>query len=271
MKGNSDKSRLVLKFLLFSLPVILAVIGGLILAKKLSFYPEVSNGQAGTYEEANPGSGDSVDTLPGKAVFNEIIFSTDFETKAVTNIMVSVLNCMERKLDFVRISPQISYTMTENLYSKLIPDNPKLPQTVLLSELYDYYESDRAYSAGARIVSEMLGCTIDCYTAADKEIFDKHIFFREEESGINASCMITGDDAKNAFWGTEGSAEGYIGYAVKNTLTDFSLENRMVYLDIYNDLGQEDITFWDAPVKKNNETYELDVNGTSAIMIKLIP
>ena len=199
----------------------------------------------------------------------EVIYDIDFDTGRIGEILVGILNTTENRLDYLRIDTDVMYTMSAGLYSALTPDNTTLPQTVTFSELYRYYHNDKAFDAGRRIIGEMLNYGIPYYSAMPRRDFER-LFSTEgydEESGFGFA--ISPSEAKYDY-STEGSVKGFVEHIFENTVTNWSAEDRLGYLDTLDELEKGDVTFTDAPVFEKNESCLLDTDAVGRILYDIL-
>lgn len=198
-----------------------------------------------------------------------VVYVVDSETAQIDNVFIEVLRCNDNKLDFIRLDPKISYTMSAQLYSELCVDNTELPQTVTLSELYRYYKNDKAYEAGRRIIGEMINFNAPYYTAIEDIDFEKYIRITDTDDGICGEFVLKREEALAGF-GTDGSVKGVIEEGLKNAVTNNPVGERLRYLDIYEQIDSSNTTFTDAPLIEKNETVTLSTSGIGAILYGIL-
>lgn len=199
-----------------------------------------------------------------------IVYEVNSETGRIECIFIEVLRCLTGKLDLIRIAPEVSYTMTGELYRELTVDNTELPQTVTLSELYRYYHSERAYSAGMKIISELLNFNIRYYTAIEDIVFTEFVYVDETSAGPNMGFVLSAETVASDLFGTRGSFKGAVAACLDGAVTNFPISERLRYLEVYDALTDEDVTFTDAPVREHNESRLLDDAGTAAILYNIL-
>lgn len=200
----------------------------------------------------------------------DLVLVVNSETGRIEDIFIEILRAAEGRLDYIRLASEVSYTMSGSLYAELIVDNTELPQTVTLSEMYRYYHSDKAYEATRRVVSELVNFNILYYTAVDDIRFDEFFSVRDTESGMKAEFVHDRDEIISAAYGTPGSVKGAMEAVLEGPVTNWSLSDRLRYLDVYDGLMGESVSFADAPVIRHNETCELDTAGTGAILYGIL-
>lgn len=270
-KNNSHKKKPVDR-----VPVILAVvlltaaaaIGGIFLAGRLkddsgkSTAPEVSTAKV-TDTASDMPEHITIDMCPMEAIF------VTKKDGTIGRILVGILQCERGRLDYVDIPVEITYTMSPELYSKLTPGNTELPQTVLLSKLYDYYGNDRAYEAGRRIAGEILFRQVKYYTIVSEEEFSKYIIEDNDGTEAGLRLAISSEDARSGDYETAGSVKGLLETGIENVVTSWSEFERLRYLEVYEQLTTEDVRFWRVPVTKHNESTEYNAAETATVMYNI--
>ena len=169
-----------------------------------------------------------------------LIYVTDFETGKITRMALAILDTVGERMFILGLDTGISYTMTGTLYRSLANDNVLLPQTVKLKELYGYYGNEGAFSAGKKIVSELLGKDIDYFTAFSVENAPQPLNGGEWTSYELSKLYGSGEDVFSDMRKNE--AESYAALAEK--------------------LEDSDIREEEAPVIRRNESSFLDIVGT---------
>lgn len=216
-----------------------------------------------TPADNSPGDGG----IPAMTVV-ELLYVYDTETGSIDDLYIEVLNCAKEKITFIRIPVEVLYTMSNTLFAGLSTENVRLPQIVTLSRLYRYYDTDAAFYAGSRIISEMLNYSFNYYSAIPKEDF--MMFFSIEEDGDEQvfTQVITEEEAKGDSFSTAGSVKGTLSRWTKNMVTNLSLEERLRYLDVYDSLVNIDYT--ELPVIASNESRSLDETASSKILYNIL-
>lgn len=199
-----------------------------------------------------------------------LVMVVNSETGRIENLLVEILRATDAKLDYLRLASEVSYTMSSSLYSELIVDNTELPQTVTLSELYRYYQNDKAFEAARRIVGELINFNILYYTAVEDTDFEKVMYIKDTASGMRGGFVMDRAEAVSAAFGTPGSVKGVLETVLEGAVTNWSVSDRLRYLDVYDALEEDGVTFTDTPVIEKNETCELDTAGTGAILYKIL-
>ena len=255
-----------------ALLILAAAAGGYFLAEKYKTgpAPEDPAGQnvTGTDNTAAQPAGVSYMALNMTPV--DLLFVTNSETGRIERILIEILSCTSGKLDFIGIDTDVSCTMSAKLYGELTPDNTELPQTVTFSELYRYYHNDKAYDAGRRIISELINFNILYYTAVEDTVFDEFMYYRGSGEAAEAGFRLDPEELKSKAYGTEGSVKGALEAAFKDAVSNWSVADRLRYLEVYDSLTKADVTFEAAPVNVKNESTSLDTVGTGAILYRIL-
>ena len=258
--------------LIAALLILAAAAGGYFLAEKYKTgpAPEDPAGQnvTGTDNTAAQPAGVSYTALNMTPV--DLLFVTNSETGRIERILIEILSCTSGKLDFIGIDTDVSCTMSAKLYGELTPDNTELPQTVTFSELYRYYHNDKAYDAGRRIISELINFNILYYTAVEDTVFEEFMYYRGSGETAEAGFRLNADELKAKTYGTEGSVKGALETAFKDAVTNWSVADRLRYLEVYDALTKADVSFEAAPVNVKNESTSLDTVGTGAVLYRIL-
>ena len=223
--------------------------------------------ETGNVSGANGATGDRTVVLSKTPV--ELIYDVNPETGRVEEMFVGVLRTEEGRLDFIRIDTDVVYTMSSELYSALTPDNTTLPQMITFSELYRYYHNDKAFEAGRRIVSELLGFNIYYYSVLPDYAFEKLFFVKTDDEETEAGFNISSYEAKNGF-GTDNSAKGLIEDIFDGIVTNWSVSERLRYLATLDLMDPDKVTFTNAPVYEKNESTALDTDATGSILYNIL-
>ncbi len=258
--------------LIAALLILAAVAGGYYFAEKYKNGPAPDDPSGatvqGTDDTGTQPTGVSYTALNMTPV--DLLFVTNSETGRIEKILIEILGCIPGKLYLIGIDTDVSCTMSAKLYGELTPDNTELPQTVTFSELYRYYHNDKAYDAGRRIISELINFNILYYTAVEDTVFDEFMYYRGSGDAAEAGFRLGADELKGKAYGTEGSAKGAIEAAFKDAVTNWSVADRLRYLEAYDALTKADVTFEAAPVNVKNESTSLDTAGTGAILYRIL-
>lgn len=171
-----------------------------------------------------------------------VVFLYD-DTEAVKDIKIEFLDCVKLVMVNIHIPGNVSYTMSSDLYKKLSAANVTVPQTVTFTELYHYYDDERAYEAGLDIINEMLGTDAGYYTATEAEYYFS--------------------DYGNADFETVAEKTEEM---LDESVTNWSEAERVRYTTVYASMRPCDVSFFEAPVIVKNENSQVDVSRTIAIL-----
>lgn len=268
-KNSGNKSKIII-VLLCVLLVFSAVIGGYVFSNRLArsivegeqdnhsledkIETEVSSkdNQADEIDlrEDEAVAGDTEDSTGSSAIVPvpidmhpanvSFLINEDYE---VVTIYLELLDCVKMEYFSMKFSGDISYTMTSELYRELTASNVTLPQTVKFSELYHYYDDDRSFEAGKKILSEMLGINVGYYTGVSvNKYYNTYVNDSAQEIEYELEAML------------------------KEAVTNWDYSQRYKYLPVYSSLRATDVWYEEAPVGKKNESTVPDVSGIVALI-----
>lgn len=199
-----------------------------------------------------------------------LVLSVNSETGRIEQVFVEIFKSEQATIELIHIPSDVTYIMSSSLFEELAVGNPKLPQCITFSELYRYYHTDNAYEAARRIVSEMINFNLLYYTVLYSDDMEKYIDVRGHAEGYDYSLEFSTETALSERYGTQGSAEGFISYVLGNAKTNWPLEERLLFLDVYDSMTEESVVFSDAPVITYNESKEIDRNAFARLIYDII-
>lgn len=205
-------------------------------------------------------------TTPASTTPTQLVISVDPDTEKIEHIFIEIFRSSDAAIDLINIPSDVTYLLSSSLYAELTAGNPRLSQSITLSEMYRYYGSDACYEAARRIVSEMINFNLLYFTVLYNEDLEHLVNLYTHAEGVDMSLAFTTQAALSDKYGTEGSAEGFLAYALGNVVTNWPLEDRMLFLPVYDTMNVEEVRFMDAPVIRYNESKEID-RGAMARMI----
>ena len=248
---NWKKSILSVTF--FILLCVLAAVGGYkgsrALADSITVQAEQNAEKAGLFRipetKSNPEQNNKNQTGSGILRPYSLIYIVDYEIGKVEGLILEQLDTIGMSARFLYLDTDILYTMTPELYKRLVTGNVLLPQTVTFKELYSYYGNETVFDAGKKIVGELLGVEIDHYIVCSSEKVSRE--FKIER--------ITSLGLKELYEESE------------QEITDISEEDRKAYLELCEYITDKDIYIYDAPVLRRNESCFADVNAILEILV----
>jgi hypothetical protein len=215
-----------------------------------------------------------VDTTPDgivkedkEGISKNLIYCYEEDTEKITKLILEMFDSEDNKMTYITIPEKTQLTLSNNLYQKLILDDPEIPQILKLTTITEYLDHDRAFSDELLIVEELLGTDINYYTAVPKDTYDT-IFkekYIEQSDKYDAVAMeiFTGDYKKLLkTLKTEDKLKAYIEEIYPKIYTNLPLEDKLSFLDSYFATGLSDITFKLLPGENLNSAYIIDPEST---------
>lgn len=195
-----------------------------------------------------------------------VIYEYDSENKKILNIVIEVLNPATNRLSFFAMPGESRYFMSQSVYRELSLELVTLPQMITFSELYTYYGKKEAFAAGAKVVGDMCGVTDVYYTVMDSDKFCEIFSIEENYYGMKLSLALTNEDVRS---GGVGSVKEYMERELRLLKTNWSLEERLVYLELYDGLSESDVLCFEVPGVRGSSGYEVDADKLRGQMAQL--
>ncbi|MBR6293542.1 MAG: hypothetical protein IKR54_03025 [Lachnospiraceae bacterium] len=252
---RTKKNKTPLVVALCTLLVLAAVVAGFVFAGGL--IQDAQSPAAGSKETDEPATGADIPEYD-----SELIYGVSPETGIINSLVLCRLDSKKGSLKLSLIDPAMSYSMSGSLYSELSTLNIRLPQDGRFGGLLGYCSGDSGLDAGRRIAEEMLAVEIDHYSSFDSRVLGEYISVSGKEGEKELTVKLSPSDAKGAKYGTAGTMMGFVKeFFGKALASDRTVDDRLVYLEVFDALGDGDITTQSVPVTVHNETMELDVSG----------
>lgn len=105
-------------------------------------------------------------------VSKNLIYSYNEDTKEIDKIILEIFHCENKKMTYITIPMRTQFTMSNELYRKLVLVHPAIPQILKLSTMTRYLDSETVFEYGVLIVADLLDIDISYYTAIPKATFD---------------------------------------------------------------------------------------------------
>jgi len=252
---RTKKNMTPLVVTLCTLLVLAAVVAGFVFAGGL--ITDAGSPATGDKETSSPVTGPDI-----PAFDSELIYGVSPDTGTINSIILCRLDSQKGTLKLSLIDPAMSYSMSGSLYSELSTLNIRLPQNGRFGGLLGYCSGDSGLDAGRRIAEEMLAVEIAHYSSFDSKVLGEYISVSGREGEKEISLKMSPSEAKGSKYGTSGTMMGFVKELFGKALaSDRTVDDRLVYLEVFDELGDGDVTADSVPVTVHNETLELDVSG----------
>ena len=193
---------------------------------------------------------------------SELLYGVDGTSGEIEAIILCRLDSGKNTLRLDFIDPAINYSMSGSLYSELSALSIRIPQAGKFRGLYGYCSGEEAFDAGRRIASEMLAVDIGHYSVFDIGNLVGYFYFPGTDGKKELYAKVTPSSAKGAGFGTPGTVMGFVKtFFGEATSSDRTIDDRLVYLEALDSLGDGDVVTGSVPVTVHNETIELDASG----------
>ena len=205
--------------------------------------------------ETKPVSPDTVTevqiSVPGEPeeVLVTAIYEMKQETKKISSIYIEVIHRGHGTVNYVEVPVDTKVTLPEELYKSLQTYGPELPQYFKLSNMAESFSMEYGLTCCNRILSEILGVTIEHY-------------IRTDEITLKTWFKALGKEKSNA-----GFFEDYTNWLSKTT-ADLTLEERWMYYEYLKKVssyGEEQ-----APGSQEKDGYQLSKKRSKELLGELL-
>ncbi len=180
----------------------------------------------------------------------QLIFVTD-GTGAIINCYISVLRCDTGKLYYIRIPAAAQLAVPEEILSSMGMEAGSITS---LFDLYTVFQNSAAYLWGEIILEDILDFSVSYTTIYTSDIFstliNSDIEAPEDAGAFSSELPVMILEA--------GGVKAYMTWLYQNSVMNISLQDRLFYLETFENLSQEDVSFQVMPGEMQNGSYVLD-------------
>lgn len=183
-----------------------------------------------------------------------IIYDFDSEEGQIHHVLFEVLSPAHERLSYIVLPSGSRYFCSDTLYRELSLSLVTVPQMITFEEMYEYYGSEEAFAAGAKVAGELCGIKDSYYTVMDPELFGE--LFEVTETPLGASVKVAAE-VETVKRGS-GSVKAYLTELCEKVNTDWSLSDRLVYLELFDKLSDKSILTFAVPGSRSGLGWEID-------------
>ena len=99
--------------------------------------------------------------------------------------------------------------------------------------------------------------------------FEKLFSIVKNDEETDIDLAVRASDVKYDH-GTAGSTKGFIEEILGDTVTNWSIDDRLRYLETLDELDYDSVTFTDAPIYEMNESCRLDTEAAGRILYDIL-
>lgn len=193
-----------------------------------------------------------------------LYYIIDDDSKQVEYILLELLNCKTKKIQYITIPTSTKITLSNTLFQTMKETYVSLPQIMKMSMLYQYFENEDAFTYGIEIFQEAFGVHIDYYTIIDAKKYNE--IFETNKEGVEVlkdewlaylDQNVTRKNMKELMLEF---------YSIQKT--NFDIEQRLSYLETYESLTSSDITFDILQGEQKNEGFLPDLENIKRAILE---
>ena len=129
--------------------------------------------QAAVTQEVVPAKPESVSVMA--------LYQMEENTKKISAIYIEVFQTGSNQVSYMEIPVDTRVNLSERLYKSLQTYAPELPQYLKLSNMAESFSMEYGLTGSNRILSEVLGISVEHYVRADKETMQSWMALQAEE------------------------------------------------------------------------------------------
>ena len=109
------------------------------------------------------------------------IYQMEKESKKISAIYIEVFHTGSNQVSYLEVPVDTKVNLSEQLYKSLQTYAPELPQYLKLSNMAEGFSKEYGLTGCNRILSEVLGVSLENYVRADKETLQSWLALQAEE------------------------------------------------------------------------------------------
>ena len=109
------------------------------------------------------------------------VYQMEEGTKKISSIYIEVFQTARSQVAYMEIPVDTKVNLSEELYKNLQTYAPELPRYLKLSNMAESFSTEYGLTGCNRILSEVLGISIEKYVCADKESLQSWLALQPEE------------------------------------------------------------------------------------------
>ena len=109
------------------------------------------------------------------------IYQMEADTKKIDGIYIEIFHTGSNRVTYVEVPADTRVNLSEQLYKSLQTYAPELPQYLKLSNMAECFSGEYGMTGSNRILSELLGISLENYIKADKESLQQWLALQAEE------------------------------------------------------------------------------------------
>ena len=213
-----------------------------------------------------PGSEKAKSTDSGDGeISSNLIFCYEEETSMIDKLVLEVFSSDKKQLTYITLPMKTKVVMSDDLYRRLILEQPSAPQVLHLSAISDYLDSGPVFEYSVLLVEELLDININSFTVISKT--DYPMFFKEDSAPVSGKGYTTKYPVEvftNTFRKTLKTLDSpdeirdYIIDLYPTLITNQSLGDKLSFLNSYSATALEDVSFQLIKGSGSNREFTID-------------
>lgn len=200
-----------------------------------------------------------------QTICRNLIYEANKRTGRIEAMVLEIFNTGTNQLTYITIPRGLTFALSNELYKKLNVVSDRVPQIVKLGRLPNYFEGNSCFEYGEILLEDLFGMDISYYTALGHKQF--HRIFKRNSNGT----YIYRPAMKRRVEGFQDKSEisDYVTRVYKRCSTNCNLSSRLEYLEDYQRLSVEDISFCKIKGELSDQGFTADVEAVKKMISDL--
>lgn len=205
-------------------------------------------------------------------VAKNLIYVWNEEKSRISYCVLEVFDSDSHDLTYITIPVNGQITLSAELFQKLYKISPEIPQTIKISQLHDYLESDeKVYGYGVVILENYFDIDISYYTVVASQDFAKRFETGKVKTGkgkVDGMVLKADYLAEMAAYTDKKALSDYLKEVCNQTKSNLSTKDKQSYAEAYTQVQPDQIRYYALPTTMEGQNRIFDLEKTEAIFEK---
>ena len=205
----------------------------------------------------------------GKAdtVSKNLILVTGGDKEQIKEILIEIFNNNTGNLDYITVPKNLEFTMSYELYKKLVVVNNEVPQIITMGKIHQYFKGEGMYQCAQILLEDLLDISFSYYTVIPDGVYYE-MFQKEKESGI----QIWSDKYKKEMESltTKVQYEDFFEKYYQKIKSNLPYEKKCSYISGYLAGGPKQVAFYKVSGENAGKVFSISVEETNSLINQIL-
>lgn len=200
-------------------------------------------------------------------VSKNLILGTESESGKIKKIVIEICNEQTGNIDYITVPNKLEFTMSYDLYKKLVTANADIPQIVRMDQIQKYFSGESLYQCAQLLLEDVMDIKFSYYTVIPTTVYSE-MFVTEKGSGIQKwkKAYKTEMEALK----DEKAYKSFFGKYYEKVHSNLAEKEKYKYIDTYLKAVPKQVAFNIVSGEKAGNSFTLSVEETNFLIHKIL-